>query len=299
VKALEENGIGRPSTYATIISTLQDRKYVVKDQRNLLPTELGRLVSELLAQNFTRIMDVTFTAGMEEELDEIEKGKYPWRDVLQKFYGDFKATLEQAHEKMRNVRKEVEETEIPCEKCGKKMVIRRGRYGKFMACPGYPKCKNTKQLKEDGAPADAEQPALLDEKCEKCEAPMQMRKGRFGMFKSCSRYPECKFTRPVTLGVKCPQEGCGGELVSRTSKRGRTFYGCTKYPECKFTSWVKPAGEDCPTCGTYMVERRTRKGLEAVVCSKKECGFVRTVEPQPGASPDDVVEEVGSMDEPE
>ncbi len=279
VKTLEENGIGRPSTYATIISTLIDRKYVDRVEKNFRSTELGTLVDELLESNFDGIVNVKFTAGMEEQLDEVEKGKHEWQKVLGDFYGDFKTMLEKAHETMRNIRKEVEETDVLCDKCEQhKMIIRRGRYGKFMACPGYPKCKNTKQLKEDGS-AQAAEPELLDETCDKCQKQMQLKKGRFGMFKACSNYPDCKFTRPVTLGITCPEEECkGGELVARNSKRGKTFYGCTRYPECKFTSWVKPVGEDCPDCGKYMVEKRTRKGLEAVICSSKECGYARKVE---------------------
>ncbi|MBI4868859.1 MAG: type I DNA topoisomerase [Candidatus Wallbacteria bacterium] len=298
VKTLEENGIGRPSTYATIISTLLDRKYVERDQKSLRPTELGKLVDELLEHNFTRIVDVGFTAGMEEQLDEVESGKFRWQDVLGRFYGDFKGMLETAQTKMRNVRKEVQATDIDCDKCGKKMVIRRGRYGRFLACPGFPKCKNTKQLDEEGQkPKPAEEP-LLDEKCDTCGNPMRMRRGRFGMFKACSRYPECKFTRPVTLGIRCPTSGCDGELVARTSKRGKTFYGCTNYPACKFTSWTKPAGENCPKCSTFMVERRTKKGLEAVVCSSKECGFKRKVELEP--APAEVEEAAsGELEMPE
>ncbi len=284
VKTLEENGIGRPSTYATIISTLLDRKYTEKEARNLRPTELGKLVDELLEKNFTQIMDVTFTAGMEEQLDDVESGKTKWQELLGKFYGDFKTTLETAQAQMRNIRKEVEETDVECEKCGKKMIIRRGRYGKFMACPGYPTCKNTKQLAEDGKEAAAAAPQpVLDEKCDKCGSQMQMRRGRFGMFKACTQYPTCKFTRPVTLGIKCPTADCNGEIVGRNSKRGKTFYGCTNYPTCKFTSWVKPTGESCPDCKSYLVEKRTKKGLEAYLCSNKECKYKRAVEPEPGA----------------
>lgn len=273
VKSLEERGIGRPSTYATIITTLLERNYVERQNKNLIPTELGMLVEELLTSNFAKIMDADFTAGLEDQLDDIESGKFRWQDVLKTFYVDFKEALTNAEKAMRDIRKEAEPTDQVCEKCGKPMVIRRGRFGKFIACSGFPECRNTKELAPAGGAA-AEGPPI-DEKCEKCGSAMQMRKGRFGAFIACSNYPECKTTKPVLtkIGIKCPQEGCEGEIVSRFSKRRRLFYGCAEYPKCTFTSWVKLAPGQCPECKGYLVEKRSRNVLQAIACAKKECGW--------------------------
>ncbi|MBI4864829.1 MAG: topoisomerase DNA-binding C4 zinc finger domain-containing protein, partial [Candidatus Riflebacteria bacterium] len=284
VKTLEEKGIGRPSTYATIISTLLERGYVDRDQKNLMPTELGGIVVELLEANFQKIMDVEFTAGLEGELDEIEKGKFRWQEVLGRFYDDFKQALSTAEKQMKNVKKEVVETGEVCEKCGKPMVIRRGRFGKFIACSGFPECRNTREVPKEGQPAapPQEPPQMLDETCEKCGSRMQLRKGRFGQFKACSSYPKCKNTKPVLakLGVPCPEKGCSGEIVTRFSRNRRMFYGCCEYPKCTFTSWVRVAKGSCPTCGSYVVEKRTKNVLEAITCAAKGCGWTRPPDPE-------------------
>ena len=285
VKTLEENGIGRPSTYATIISTLLDRGYVERAQKNLIPTELGMLVVDLLQTNFKRIMDVEFTAALEEELDEIEKGKFRWQEVLGRFYADFKEALAIAEKQMKDLKKEVVPTGESCNLCGKPMVIRRGRFGKFVACSGFPDCRNTRELPKDGQPASAaaEAPKLLDEKCEKCGSQMQLRKGRFGQFKACSNYPTCKNTKAILtkLGVPCPEKDCKGEIVSRFSRSRRVFYGCSEYPTCKFTSWVRLAKGTCPDCQSYLVEKRSKNVLQAIACSRKGCGWSKA--PDPGA----------------
>ncbi|PIR17795.1 MAG: DNA topoisomerase I, partial [Deltaproteobacteria bacterium CG11_big_fil_rev_8_21_14_0_20_49_13] len=232
VKELEEQGIGRPSTYASIMSVIQDKEYVKKLQLKFHPTRLGEVVNELLVTNFPEILDVKFTAQMEEELDDIEEGKMKWNKVLNDFYVPFAKTLKRAEKTMVNLKAQAIETKIMCEKCGKPMVIKWGRHGEFLACSTYPECKSTKEFSrsETGeiTPKAAE---TTDEKCEKCGADMVIKRGRFGKFLACSKYPECKTTKTIGIGVKCPE--CGGDVVSRMGKRGRAFYGCSKYPNCK------------------------------------------------------------------
>jgi len=242
VKELEENGIGRPSTYATILSTIQDRGYVEKEEKRLHPTELGTLVNGLLVESFPEILDAEFTAHMEEELDMIEDGKLAWRELMAEFYGPFSKRLEKAKVEMKSVKEEVTETDIVCEKCSKPMVIKWGRRGKFLACTGYPECKNTADFvtDESGAVKVAEKTAETDEKCPKCSSPMVIKSGRFGRFLACSKYPDCKSTLPYSTGVSCPEDGCEGTLVERRTKKGRIFYGCSKYPACKHATWKLP-----------------------------------------------------------
>ena len=273
VKALEEKGIGRPSTYATIVDTIQKRKYVQREKGRLIPTELGCTVNGLLVESFPKILDVEFTAKMEEQLDEVEEGKADWQKLLHDFYGPFEDSLATASQQMRNIKAEVIPTEEVCEKCGKPMVIRRGRFGKFLACSGYPECRNTKPLAENGGTTPAETEQLVAGKtCPKCGAPMKVKTGRTGRFLSCSRYPECKTAMPLGMGVQCPT-GCGGEVVERRSKRGRLFYSCSRYPECKFASWDKPVNKNCPQCGNYLVEKYNRDGQHILRCPKKGCGY--------------------------
>ncbi len=242
VKELEEKGIGRPSTYATILSTVQDRGYVEKVERRLHPTELGTLVNGLLVESFPEILNAEFTAHMEEELDRIEEGKVPWRELMAEFYGPFSKRLEKAKVEMKSVKEEVTPTELVCEKCSKPMVIKWGRRGKFLACTGYPECKNTGDFTTDesGKVQVAERVSETDEKCPKCSSPMIIKSGRFGRFLACSKYPECKSTLPYSTGVSCPEEGCEGTLVERRTKKGRVFYGCSKYPACKHATWKLP-----------------------------------------------------------
>ncbi|GMR05114.1 MAG: type I DNA topoisomerase [Thermodesulfobacteriota bacterium] len=242
VKELEENGIGRPSTYAAILSTIQERGYVEKEDAKLKPTELGFLVNDLLVENFPEILDAEFTAHMEDELDMIEEGRIPWREIMEEFYGPFKERLEKAKATMKNVKGEETPTDIVCEKCSKPMVIKWGRRGNFLACTGYPECKNTKDFTtdEEGKIKIVDKREETDEKCPECSSPMVVKSGRFGRFLACSRYPECKTTRPFSTGVACPEEGCGGTLVERRTKKGRTFYGCSNYPRCSHATWKLP-----------------------------------------------------------
>jgi DNA topoisomerase-1 len=285
IKELEERGIGRPSTYAAILSTIQEKAYVEKVERNFKPTELGLLVTDELVRAFPREMDVTFTAGLEEKLDEIEEGNAHWQAVLQDFYTAFKEDLAKAEVTMRDVKRQEIATDLVCEKCGKPMVIKWGRMGEFLACSGYPECRNTMNFKrgEDGSIEPVkEEEITTDEKCPTCGAPMVVKRGRFGRFLACSKYPECKTSKPISIGVNCPK-GCGGYISERRSKRGKTFYGCSSYPKCDFVSWDRPRNEACPTCGsTYLLEKFSKKTGPFIACPNKECDYRRQVE---GAAP--------------
>ncbi len=272
VKQLEELGIGRPSTYAPIISTIQERNYVEKTGRNLKPTEIGEVVNTVLEKYFPKILDYEFTANMENELDDIASGKLEWEEVMKRFYGPFKSHLDETKSKVS--KKDLEEkTDTKCDKCGQDMVIKIGRFGKFMACSGYPECKNTKPVDnadgEDGA-NDDEQPEDLGN-CPECEKPLVRRVGRFGPFVSCSGYPDCKYIKkdkPKSTDVKCPK--CKeGEIMEKRTRRGKVFYGCSGYPKCDQAYWNKPTGENCPQCKGLLTA--TPKGQ--VKCPDKECGY--------------------------
>lgn len=242
VKELEEKGIGRPSTYAAIITTIQDREYVLKDGKQLKPTELGFTVTDMLVESFPEILNVEFTARMEEELDEIEEGQLEWRKAMNDFYGPFSQSLEKAKKEMKNIKAEEVPTDIKCDKCSSMMVIKWGRKGKFLACTAYPECKNTKDFTtgEDGKVVPLEKTAeVTDTTCPKCGKQMVVKSGRFGRFLACSDYPECKSTMPYSTGVPCPEDD-GGMLVERRTKKGRVFYSCSKYPACKYATWEFP-----------------------------------------------------------
>ncbi|MEE9258761.1 MAG: type I DNA topoisomerase [Nitrospinaceae bacterium] len=274
VKALEDQGIGRPSTYAAIISVIKDRDYVRSQERRLHPSELGFLISDLLVEHFADIMNSEFTANMEKQLDLIEEGKEEWVNTLKSFYAPFKADLDKAEKKMKDIKKQVEETDEVCEKCNKPMVIKWGRFGKFMACSGYPECKNTKELKAEGSKESAP-PEEVKGNCDKCGSALVIKMGRFGKFIACSTYPDCKFTKPIGLGIACPEESCTGEIAARRTRKGRTFYGCNKYPDCTFTSWDKPIAEGCPECkNVYMIEKWKKNEGSSVLCPK--CGHKKS-----------------------
>ncbi|MCF8720506.1 type I DNA topoisomerase [Nitrospina gracilis] len=275
VKALEEKGIGRPSTYAAIISTIKDRDYIRNEDKRVVPTELGHLVSGLLVDNFPDIMTEEFTAQMEDQLDQIEEGKIEWVDTLKSFYGPFEKDLVEAEAKMKDIKSQVEETDEVCEKCNSPMIIKWGRFGKFMACSGYPECKNTKEIGGDNGESGKKVSEKVDDTCDKCGAQLVMKMGRFGKFLACSEYPECKFTKPISLGIKCPEPDCKGNISPRRTKKGRTFYGCSEYPNCKFTSWDKPVDEACPKCNNaYMVTKWKKNEGESIVCPG--CGFKKS-----------------------
>lgn len=267
IKELEANGIGRPSTYAVIMTTLKNRKYVNLEKRRLIPSELGIMVNKILVQNFPKIFNIDFTAHMEEDLDEIEEGRIGWVEVLKEFYKPFSATLKKVEGQKINLKKMTEEkTDEICEKCGSAMIIKWGKHGKFLACSKFPECKNTKTLNGDGEVEENQ----IQQECEKCGGRMIIKTGRFGKFLACSNYPECKNTKPYTLGIPCP-EGCGGELTERRSKRGRIFYSCSRYPKCKFATWYKPVLERCPSCqAPFMLLKSNKSKGEHLFCLK--CG---------------------------
>lgn len=275
VNELEKLGIGRPSTYASILSTLRDRKYVETQDRKFSPTELGTMVNELLVECFPDILDVQFTAQLEDKLDKIEEGQYNWVETLQNFYDPFVVDLQNAADTMRDVKREVEETDEVCEKCQRPMIIRWGRFGRFMACSGYPECKNTKELATDNNGTVAVPAPPVDVTCDVCGKPMALKRGRYGEFLACTGFPECKTTKPAAVEMDCPEEGCSGQIVQRHSKRGRTFYGCTNYPTCTFSAWQRPVGKTCPQCQTpYLLEKRSKNAPNAVLqCPSKTCDY--------------------------
>ncbi len=265
IKALEDKGIGRPSTYATIISTIQDRKYVDKEDGRFRPTELGEVVNNLLVDKFPELIDLEFTAKMEAELDEIEESKLEWVKVVKDFYGPFKEALEEAHRDNGRVKPADIPTEEVCEQCGKQMVIRWGRHGRFYACSGYPECKNTR-------PIETAEAVVTDQPCDKCGSPMVVKNGRFGRFLACSRYPECKNTRPISTGMQCPLDG--GDIIERKTKKGKPFWSCGNYPSCSFASWHRPVKEQCPKCGAPLLfEKVSRNGQRHLYCQNKICGY--------------------------
>lgn len=338
VKELEERGIGRPSTYATILGTIQERQYVTKVGGKFVPTEIGLVVTDLLVENFKDIFDPAYTAKLEEELDDIEDGKEKWTDALKDFYKKFERDLNYAEKHMQNLKAmekptdekcercgsplvikwgkhgsffacssydktdpnsctftkenpidlpdldsaDMQETaqEEYCENCGRPMVLKRGRFGQFMACTGYPDCKTTRRLDQAKKVPDVP----LDEKCPECGRNMLLRHGRYGEFVSCSGYPDCKYVKQNFIGMKCP-ECKEGELVEkRARRRGNTFYGCSRYPKCKFTSANKPVPEKCPECGhEYLVQKFLKSG-PVVACPNEKCEFSRAL-PQEEAQP--------------
>jgi DNA topoisomerase-1 len=268
IKELEEKGIGRPSTYATILATIKEKQYVRLEKGKFFPTELGCLVNDLLVVNFPDIFDIEFTAQMEENLDHIEEGEKDWVETLKEFYLPFEKDLEMAKISMRDVKRELIPTDAVCERCGSKMVKRWGKRGYFLACSSYPKCSYTREVEGNG-----ENQVETDAKCEKCGSPMVIKNGKFGRFLACSNYPTCKFTRSLDTGVRCPQEGCDGVIVERRTRKGRTFYGCANYPNCTYALWDKPIPEKCPQCGFPLLVEKQGKGGVTKRCPQKECGY--------------------------
>jgi len=272
VKALEANGIGRPSTYAPIISTIQDRGYVEREERALVPQELGFVVNDLLVEYFPDVFTVGFTAEMEEELDEIARGERPWPPVVRQFYEPLQVDIERAAAAPK-----VEQlTEEVCDNCGKPMVKKWGRFGQFLACTGYPECKNTRPIEGE------EEDTTTDERCPECDSDMTIKRGRYGRFLACTRYPECKGTKPllVKVGVPCPK--CGKDIVEKRTnkqkgKRTRLFYGCAGYPDCDFVSWSKPLEQPCPQCeGLLVAGGKPRvEGEQPAKCT--QCDFKGTI----------------------
>jgi DNA topoisomerase-1 len=281
IRELERQGIGRPSTYATIITTIQDKEYVDKDSGTFRPTDLGQTVTGLLTESFPQVMDIQFTAQMESQLDHVEDGSVDWVQLLKDFYGPFSERLATAATEMRNVRAEAIPTDIVCDKCGRPMVVKMGRNGKFLSCSGYPECRNAKPVVEnaDGAYAVAhDQPT--DRKCPNCGRPMVIKNGRMGRFLACTGYPECKTAQPLPIGVPCPRPGCGGELVERQAMRGGVFYSCNRYPECRYSVPELPRKEACPTCGGehFFIGQGDKK--KVLRDEDAGCGYAVYVKPQ-------------------
>jgi DNA topoisomerase-1 len=282
VEMLEEQGVGRPSTYTAIITTILSRNYVKREGKAFVPTPLGEVTNRLMQEHFASIVDYRFTAEMEDSLDRIEEGEDSMKRVLDDFWRDFSVQLEKAQEKIGENSIEVppEETDLICEKCGSRMIVRNGRFGKFAACPNYPNCRNTKPLTapaeekggeaEDATEEQKKTPVVADFKCEKCGSEMVLRTGKFGSFYACSRYPECKFTKAKVkeLGVPCPL--CGAKLVTKYGRSRTAFYSCERYPDCTFSSWDMPTNENCPQCGKMLFRK---KGKPLMVCHEEGCGY--------------------------
>ncbi len=285
IKELEEKGIGRPSTYASIMTTILNKEYVSEDrEKRLRPTHLGRLVTDLLVGSFPDVLNVEFTAGMEDVLDRIEEGGENWVEAIRRFYRSFRADLDRAETEMPSVKGEGQATDKVCEKCGAPMVIKWGRQGEFLACSAYPECRNTKNFTlGDNGEIQIEEVQVHETPCPKCGKDLIVRHGRFGKFLGCSGYPECKHIQslqapPRSLGLTCPD--CGeGEIQERRSRRGKTFYGCNRYPSCKFATWDPPVIEPCPECGAkYLVEKVTKRAGRVRRCVREGCGYREQVE---------------------
>ena len=286
IKDLEEKGIGRPSTYASILSNIQDREYVEKRENRYFPSELGTVVTELLVASFPDILNSEFTADMENQLDEIEEGKADWKKTLGKFWKPFEKTLESAKKHMKNVKRQEVPTDIKCEKCSHHFVIKWGKLGSFLACSNYPECKNTQDFKKDDQGKILIVPKeFTDKKCQKCGNPMVVKNGKFGRFLACSDYPNCKYTQAVTIGIMCPS--CNqGELAQRRSKYGRNFYSCIRWPDCAFAVWDKPLKIPCPKCQfPILTEKVTKRAGLMHKCPQKECGHIEVIDPDYGKNP--------------
>lgn len=285
VKELEENGIGRPSTYATILSTIRGKGYVDLVKGYFRPNELGFIVNDLLVQNFPEIFDVEFTARMEENLDQVESDKINSLQVLNRFYQPFKKDLDSASEEMLSVKGVGMPTELTCPECQKPLRIKVGKNGHFLACSGYPECTYSSDYTRDEKghiqPVKPPEEEVTDKNCEKCASPMVVKRGRYGDFLACSGYPECKNTQSLnsngsgkSIGLSCPEKGCSGEVVERSSKRGKLFFGCNRFPECTFATWDKPIDRECPVCGAnFLVEKTTKKDGTFLTCLTDDCGF--------------------------
>jgi DNA topoisomerase-1 len=287
VKALEEHGIGRPSTYASIISTLQQREYVTMDRKRFIPTDVGRVVNKFLTQHFHRYVEYDFTARLEDELDAVSRGEKDWVPLMRDFWVPFKQLVDEKEETVS--RKEVtsEELDEACPKCGKPLSIRLGRRGRFIGCTGYPDCDYTRNLDEKAEDVATEPEKVEGRECPKCGSDLIIRRGRYGKFIGCSAYPKCKhiepLEKPVDTGIECP-ECKQGSMLQRKSRFGKIFYSCSRYPDCKYAVWNKPMLGPCPTCEWPILTIKTtkRRGTEKV-CPQKECDFA---EPAPELAPE-------------
>ena len=290
VKELEENGIGRPSTYAAILSTIREKGYVDLVKGYFKPNELGFIVNDLLVKSFPDVLDVEFTANMENDLDRIEAAEVDYSEILRQFYDAFEKELEAASTGMLSVKGIGFPTDLTCPQCNHRLHIRMGRNGQFLGCNNYPECTYTRNYTRDekgvvhAIEPSSDQPS--DKICDKCGKPMLIKDGRYGTFFACSGYPDCKTTLSTNsigsgekTGVDCPEQDCNGELVQRSSKRGKIFYGCSRFPDCTFATWDKPVAKECPECGAkFLVEKTTKKQGTFLTCNTKGCGFKVTSE---------------------
>jgi len=285
VKELEENGIGRPSTYSNILSTIRGKGYVDLIKRYFRPSELGFIVNDLIVESFPDLFDVEFTARMEDDLDRVEASEVNSLEILTRFYDSFKKELETASKDMLSLKAVGMPTDLVCPKCNSKLTIRVGKNGHFLGCSRYPECTHTRNYTRDEKgvihPVEPPSDETSDRVCEKCGKPMLIKQGKYGSFYACSGYPECKNTQSVVLnnggettGVNCPEKGCGGTLVQRKSKRGKIFYGCSNFPNCNFAVWDKPVAKECPECGArFLLEKTTKKQGAFQACHTKGCGY--------------------------
>ncbi len=290
VKELEENGIGRPSTYATILSTIRDKGYVELVNKYFRPVELGFIVNDLLVENFPEVLDVDFTAKFENDLDRIETSEIEYLKVLSDFYGPFSKKLTSAKDDMLSVKGVGFATERDCPLCNKKLHIKVGKNGPFIACNGYPDCSYSRNYTRDEKghihPVEPSFEIAEGKTCAKCEKPMIIKQGRYGEFLACSGYPDCKNTQSVngggagkTTGISCPEQDCQGEIFERKSRRGKIFYGCSKYPDCTYAIWDKPIDRKCPLCkADFLVEKSTKKQGTFLRCLTPSCDFRESVE---------------------
>ena len=289
VKELEENGIGRPSTYASILSTIREKEYVDLQNRYFRPTELGFIVNDLLVESFPDVFDVEFTARMEENLDRVESLEAESLEILRQFYQPFKKDLDAASNEMLSVKGVGLPTGLNCPECGRQLRIKVGKNGHFLACSGYPDCNYSRDYTRDEKgkiqPIETSSDEVVDKICDKCGSPMVIKRGRYGEFLACSAYPDCKHTESLNpngannkIGVPCPEDGCGGEIVERKSKRGKVFFGCSRFPKCEFATWDKPVAEKCPNCDAkILVEKTSKKQGTFLACLNKECGFKKNL----------------------
>jgi len=276
IKELEEKGIGRPSTFATILSTILYKKYILKDKNYLKPTELGNIVTELLIESFPQVLNIAFTAELENDLDKIEEGKKDWIKTLDSFYSGFEKLLKTAKKEMRNIKREETPTDIKCPACKKQMNIKWGKNGQFLACSGYPNCTTTLEFKKtEKNEIEVIQNKIADEKCPSCNSKMIIKKGKYGRFLACTKYPECKTTLSFKIGIKCPL--CNSDIIEKSTKHGKLFFSCIKWPECSFSTWDRPIKESCPLCNApILLKKTTKRNGTKIYCYNKDCSFTKT-----------------------
>jgi DNA topoisomerase-1 len=285
VRSLEEHDIGRPSTYASIISTLLQREYVELEKKRFHPTDVGRVVGKFLVEHFTQYVDYDFTAKLEDELDAVARGEEEWIPLLREFWSPFKEQVEAKDKEVQRSDVTQELLDEDCPKCGKKLSSRLGRSGRFIGCTGYPECDYTRNV--NGEENTSNEPEVVEgRKCPKCESDLWVRTGKYGKFIGCSSYPKCKhiesIEQPVNTGVACPQ--CNkGEILTRKSRRGKVFYSCSEYPSCDYALWNEPVKEVCPDCNWPILTIKTTKsrGTEKV-CPQKECSYSVKIESEDG-----------------